>query len=52
MVGDSPEDIKAGRKGLAKIKSIIEAAEHDIVIIEEGNVAVNYGLFSTIRDDL
>ncbi|MCP4368255.1 MAG: cob(I)yrinic acid a,c-diamide adenosyltransferase [Deltaproteobacteria bacterium] len=43
----SPEDIEAGRKGLEKIKSIIEAGKHDVVIIEEGNVAVKYGLFST-----
>ena len=43
----SPEDIEAGRKGLERIKSIIEAGKHDVVIIEEGNVAVNYGLFST-----
>jgi len=43
----SPEDIDAGRKGLERIKSIIEAGKHDVVIIEEGNVAVKYGLFST-----
>ena len=43
----SPEDIEAGRKGLERIKSIIEAGKHDVVIIEEGNVAVKYGLFST-----
>jgi len=42
----SPEDIEAGKKGLDRIKSIIEAGEHDVVIIEEGNVAVICGLFS------
>jgi cob(I)alamin adenosyltransferase len=42
----SSEDIKAGKKGLERIKSIIEAGNHDIVIIEEGNVAVMCGLFS------
>ena len=29
----SPEDIKAGRKGLEKLKSIIAAGEHDVVVI-------------------
>ena len=42
----SPEDIKAGKKGLERVKSIIEAGKHDIVIIEEGNVAIMCGLFS------
>ncbi|MBT8351701.1 MAG: cob(I)yrinic acid a,c-diamide adenosyltransferase [Deltaproteobacteria bacterium] len=42
----SPEDIEAGKKGLERIKSIIEAGQHDIVIIEEGNVAIMCGLFS------
>jgi len=42
----SPKDIEAGRKGLERIKSIIKAGKHDIVIIEEGNVAVMCGLFS------
>jgi len=42
----SPEDIEAGKKGLDRIKSIIEAGGHDVVIIEEGNVAVICGLFS------
>ncbi len=42
----SAEDIEAGKKGLERIKSIIEAGKHDVVVIEEGNVAVMYGLFS------
>ncbi|HUT42778.1 MAG TPA: cob(I)yrinic acid a,c-diamide adenosyltransferase [Desulfobacterales bacterium] len=42
----SPEDIESGRKGLEKLKSIIAAGEHDVVVIEEGNVAVMCGLFS------
>jgi len=41
-----PEDIEAGMKGLEKLKLIISAGEHDVVIIEEGNVAVMCGLFS------
>jgi len=43
----SPEDIEAGRQGLERLKSIIAAGEHDVVVIEEGNVAVMCGLFST-----
>jgi len=42
----SSEDIEAGKKCLERIKSIIAAREHDVVVIEEGNVAVMYGLFS------
>jgi cob(I)alamin adenosyltransferase len=42
----SSDDIEAGRKGLEKLKSVIAAGEHDVVVIEEGNVAVMFGLFS------
>jgi len=42
----SAEDIEAARKGLEKLKSIIAAGKHDVVVIEEGNVAVMCGLFS------
>jgi len=45
----SPEDIEAGMKGLEKLKSIIAAGEHDVVVVEEGNVAVMCGLF-TVHD--
>ncbi len=41
----SPEDIEAGKKGIEKIKSVVSAGNHDVVIIEEGNVAVMCGLF-------
>ncbi len=43
----SPEDIEAGKKGLEKVKSIISAGEHDVVVIEEGNVAVTCDLITT-----
>ena len=46
----SPEDIKAGKKGLERAKAIISAGGHDMLIIEEGNVAVMCYLFSA--DDL
>ena len=38
--------LKLAKKGLERVKSIIEAGKHDIVIIEEGNVAIMCGLFS------
>jgi cob(I)alamin adenosyltransferase len=41
----SPEDIEAGQKGLERVKSVIASGKHDVVIIEEGNVAVMCGLF-------
>ena len=41
-----PDDIKAGSKGYQRIKAIIEAGEQDVLVIEEGNVAVTFGLFS------
>jgi len=41
-----PEDILAGRKGFKRIKEVIEAGEQDVLVIEEGNVAVAFGLFS------
>ncbi len=46
----SPEDIEAGKKGLERVRSIISANEHDMLIIEEGNVAAMCDLFSP--DDL
>ncbi len=42
----SSEDIEAGQKGLEKLKSILSEGKHDLVIAEEGNVAVMCGLFS------
>ncbi|WDN87699.1 cob(I)alamin adenosyltransferase [Desulfosarcina sp. BuS5] len=41
----SPEDIAASKKGLEKIKSIVASGAYDLVILEEGNVAVMCGLF-------
>lgn len=42
----SPEDIKAAQKGLEKIIAILSSGKHNIVIMEEGNVAVKIGLLS------
>jgi len=42
----SVEDIEAARKGIEKVHAIMTAAQHDVVIMEEANVAVMCGLFS------
>lgn len=41
-----PEDIEAARKGLKKVKNIISAGKHKLVVLDEANVAVKNGLFS------
>jgi cob(I)alamin adenosyltransferase len=41
-----PQDIEAGIKGYKRVTRIIEKGEHDIVILDEGNVAVKYNIFS------
>lgn len=45
------EDIAAAQKGLNAIKSAVSSGEYDIVVLEEGNVAVTCGLLS-VRDIL
>ncbi len=42
----SPEDIISGKKGYDTVVSVLKKGSHDVVIVEEGNVAVSYGLFS------
>ncbi|MBQ7612078.1 MAG: cob(I)yrinic acid a,c-diamide adenosyltransferase [Spirochaetaceae bacterium] len=42
-------DIEKANEGLTKIEHIIQSCEYDIVIMEEINVALMYGLFSTER---
>lgn len=41
-----PEHIKNAIKGIEKVKKHLFSGKYDIVVIEEGNVAVKYGLFS------
>lgn len=41
----SDSDIKAAQAGIKKIKKILSAAQHQVVILEEANVAVGVGLF-------
>ncbi|MCP4673779.1 MAG: cob(I)yrinic acid a,c-diamide adenosyltransferase [Desulfobacula sp.] len=40
------EDIDAGKDGYNRVAQIIEKGEHGLVIIDEGNVAVKYNIFS------
>lgn len=42
----SPEEFASSRRGYEKMKSIVSSGEYDVVIVEEGNVAVSCGLFS------
>jgi cob(I)alamin adenosyltransferase len=45
----SPEDMEAAQKGLEKVKSIMDSDEYNIIILEEANVAVKYGII-TVAD--
>jgi len=45
----SIEDIEAARKGLEKVHAVLMDAQHDVVIMEEANVAVMCGLFFSRR---
>ncbi len=42
----SEEDIEAGKKGLARVREIVTGKKADLLVIEEGNVAVMCRLFS------
>jgi cob(I)alamin adenosyltransferase len=42
----SPKEIEAGREGLRRVKSILSAGKHQLVVLDEANVAVKDGLFS------
>ena len=40
-------DIETARKGLTEVSDIIFSGEYDIVVLDEANIAIYYGLFST-----
>jgi cob(I)alamin adenosyltransferase len=42
----SPEEILAAEKGLEQIRTIITGGEHDLIVLEEANLAVKFNLFS------
>lgn len=39
-------DIDAAQQGLHEIKEIVLSGKYDIVVLDEANIAVYYGLFS------
>jgi len=39
-----PEDIASAQRGLKRVEAIMAADEYTVVILEEANVAANYGL--------
>ena len=49
--GPLPEDYEEARRGLAKAREFIMDETHELVILDEINVALNYGLIS-VRDVL
>lgn len=40
------KDIEAGMKGYRRVTQVIEKGDHDLVILDEGNLAVKYNIFS------
>ena len=38
------EDVEAARRGLSEVKDIINSGKYDLVILDEANIAVYYGL--------
>ncbi|MFC1884167.1 cob(I)yrinic acid a,c-diamide adenosyltransferase [Thermodesulfobacteriota bacterium] len=46
----SPEDIKAAQEAVRRIKEIFSNGEHDVLIMDEANVALHLGLLS--MDDI
>jgi cob(I)alamin adenosyltransferase len=44
----TPEDISAARRGIERVKEIFAGAGHQLVILDEANVAASCGLFSPV----
>jgi len=40
------DDIEAGMKGYKRVSQVIEKGDYDLVILDEGNIAVKYNIFS------
>lgn len=45
----SEKDRLAAEKGLEEVKELLKAANYDLIILDEANIAVHYGLF-TLED--
>jgi len=43
-----PEDIAAARQGLERVRQVFAAGRHQVVILDEANVAASCGLFSPV----
>lgn len=48
FIGRNPtqEDVDAARRGVERVQAIFKSNEYNVVILEEANVAVRYGLIS------
>jgi cob(I)alamin adenosyltransferase len=42
----SAEDLRIAEKGLQRVRSIVSAGEHDVVVLDEANVALKYNLIT------
>jgi cob(I)alamin adenosyltransferase len=42
----SQEDIDAAREGLKRSEEVLASGEYDVVVLDEANLAVHYGLFT------
>ena len=42
----SAEDVAAARQGLDKVRAVLKAGKHSVVILDEANIAVALNLFS------
>jgi len=42
----SPADIEAARSGMVRVREVMASAEYQVMILEEANVAVKYGLIA------
>ena len=49
--GPVPEDIQAAVSGLEEVRKIISSGRHQLVILDEANIAIRYNLF-TVKDIL
>jgi len=43
------EEIHAAHKGLERLKHVMESGDYDIIVVDEGNVAADCGLFDVQR---
>ena len=42
----SPEDMEAGQRAYQKFSECLQKGEHDLVVMDEGNVAVHFNIIS------